>query len=82
MIGRLIERISLVTVITLLVGNLAVALLHRPPEARAARGIEYKVVPLGRPMTQETEALLNRHGKDGWELIQVDPSNWNLIFKK
>jgi hypothetical protein len=45
------------------------------PASSGNSGWEYKVVKLGPSSSNESEALLNQLGKEGWDLISFQPSS-------
>jgi hypothetical protein len=76
----------LIVVAILLALNLAVS-LSSIPSSHAAETFQYKVVDYRKEIGEQTTAMsfieeaLNQHGRDGWELIQIEPPSL-LIFKK
>jgi Domain of unknown function (DUF4177) len=76
----------LIVVAILLALNLAVS-LSSIPFSHAADTFQYKVVDYRREVGEQTtpmshiEVVLNQHGQEGWQLIQMEPPSL-LIFKK
>ena len=79
-------RILLAAVAVLLSLNLMVSLLQTP-KSYAANTIEYKVMKYfsgkSRPSMQiQMQAVLDKAGAEGLELVTLDGRNHLLIFKK
>ena len=76
----------LLIVALLLALNLAVS-LSSVPSSQAAGTFQYKTVDYRSEAGEQTttmdhiETILNQHGQEGWELIQIEPPSL-LIFKK
>jgi hypothetical protein len=45
------------------------------PTSSGNSGWEYKVVQLGPSSSNQSEALLNQLGREGWDLIAFQPSS-------
>jgi hypothetical protein len=76
----------LLVVALLLALNLAVS-FSQVPALHAAGTFQYKAVDYRREIGEAVtpmdymEEVLNKHGQEGWELIQIEPPSL-LIFKK
>jgi hypothetical protein len=80
----LFNKVLLVVVSVLLLLNLMVSFLRTPSTAYAAKTVQYKVEPNGWQdfkKSGELEAMLNKYGKEGWELVDSN-SVYGFIFKK
>lgn len=51
-------------------------------DAYAAPGIQYKAVSVDYTRTQSIQDALDKYGRDGWQLVAVEPKSVHFIFKK
>lgn len=78
---RLISKVSFVVVLLAFgyfIGTISCS-------AQASKKIEYKVASLGNVSTEQPtqfEALLNKMGADGWEMVGITPGMNGIIFKR
>ncbi|MBI5181670.1 MAG: DUF4177 domain-containing protein [Nitrospirae bacterium] len=78
----LFNKVLLGIVAVLLLLNFMVSFLRTPSSAYAAKTVQYKYVRTQWPGNPEKfEAMLNKYGKDGWELV-ADSEMSGFIFKK
>ena len=75
-------RVSLAAVGILLALNLMMSIFAAPPASHAAKTIEYKVVPIP-DSSLDRQGVLDKHGKEGWELVVVWPgASSSFIFRR
>jgi hypothetical protein len=76
---------NLLIIITILLAlNMILFSMSNSTTSYAAKNVEYKIIDVKNKVLDvpQMEIFFNELGKEGWELIQVDPYFWIIIFKR